>query len=236
MELQDLIAHFRSQVSDEEAPLLWSDPEVLLYAIDAQDMFVRLTGGIADTTVAAADVGSPANRLQDLAVTTSVPTAAHSPHILRIRSGRLVTAKRDVKFISESGMQQVKVSDYGFTYGLSFDDTEVGVVDYGVLGVRKNEVRWVRVPAVTDTCRLHVYRLPFPRIVIQEDDLEIDVQHHIHLVLWMKHLAYSKQDAETADRKAAQDSGAAFMSYCTQSAQDIARQRYKPRIVQYGGI
>lgn len=233
MELQDLIAEFRNQVSDTEVPYLWSDPEVLRYAIDAQDMFVRRIGGIEDVTVAAADVGAPPTRLPDLALTASSPYSSHSQYILRIRSGRLLTVRRDAKFISESGLRNVVVRDYGRTIGLTLDDTDIGDVSYGVLGIRKNYVRWVRVPSAVDTCRLNIYRLPYPRITAQEDDLEVDELHHMHLLLWMKKLAYGKQDAEARDDKKAAEYEAAFDRYCEQARREAERSRYKTRVIQY---
>ena len=236
MELQDLIEEFRRQVSDEDQPYLWSDPEVLDYAIDAQDTLVRRTGGLADVTVAAADIGSPQTRLQDLALVASSPYSLISPYVLRIRSGRLLTAARDIIVGQESDMQKVMVEDYGWSVGAAFDDAETGDVRHGVLGVRENYVRWVKVPAATDTCRLHVFRLPYPRIAAQEDDLEVQAQHHRALLLHMKHLAYSKQDAEARDDKQAATNETMFAQYCATARQEIDRVRYRPRVVQYGGL
>jgi hypothetical protein len=236
VELQDLIAEFRSQIDDEAPPYLVSDDSALLYAIDAQDMFVRLTGGIKDVTVAAADVGTPATRLQDLALAEDNPYSAVSPYVLRIRSGRLLTALRDVEFIGEGDLSQVSFSDYGVTSGASLDDTDTGEVRYGLQDIRDGYVRWVRVPDAADTCRLSVYRLPFPRIADQEDDLEIQAQHHLHLVKWMKHLAYSKEDAEIYDKNLADRNEAAFKAYCDAASGEADRRRHKTRVVHYGGL
>lgn len=227
MTILELIAHFRAQVSDEAAPFLWPDAEVLLYVIDAQDELALRTGGIADATT---------NDLTLLTLTAAQPFSALSPHVLRIRSGRLLTAKRDVKFISEADVEQIVFNDYGFSQGLSFDDADTGEVRFGVLGVEEDQVRWVRVPAAADTCRLHVFRLPYPRIVNTASPLEVDVRHHIHLVKWMKHLAYSKQDAETRDDKQAADNFAAFAAYADGARKQLERKRYKPRVVHYGGV
>lgn len=232
----DVITQFRSQVDDEAQPNLWTDDEVMLYLIDAQDMYVRLTGGIADVTVAAADVGSPATRLADLALTAGQPYTLHSPYILRIRSARLLTAARDVIVASEGDLQQVMVKDYGWVRGLTFDDADTGNVDYGVLGIRENYVRWVKVPASVDTCRLHVQRLPYPRIVDEEDAFEIGEEHHLHLIKWMKHMAYSKEDAETYDKDLAAANEASFRRYCEQGKKERERRQYKPRTVVYGGL
>jgi hypothetical protein len=234
--LQELIARFRSEVADEAQPHLWSDSELLTYAVDAQDRLVRATGGIADVTVAAADVGNPVTRLQDLALTANDPYSTISPYVLRIRSARLLTAARDVAIAQEADMPAVTQQDYGWAQGMHFDDTDTGVVTHGVLGVREDKVRWVRVPVEADTCRLHVFRLPFPRIDDQGDALEVREEHHESLLLWMKHRAYSKQDAEARDDKQAAESRAVFMQYCETARQEQERRKYRPRVVQYGGI
>ncbi|HYF28587.1 MAG TPA: hypothetical protein VD931_22800 [Baekduia sp.] len=240
METQALLEEFRAQVADEAAPHLWSDDEVLRYMIDAQDMLVRRFGGITDVTVAAADIGSGASlRLQDLAVTLNTPLTAHSQYILRIRSGRLVTARRDVQFLQESDLSvsAEAIPDYGSFGSLTLDDTDTGQVQYGVLGIKEKNVRWVKVPDATDTCRLHVYRLPYPRITDWDAiPLEIDEHHHMHLLKWMKYLAYSKQDAETRDDEKAELNRQAFEAYAKEVKQEVERRRYRPRVVQYGGL
>lgn len=235
MNLQGLINdHFRTQVADEDQPYLWSDPEALAFAIDAQDMFTRLTGGIQDITAAATDAAVIAGTaFADLVVSVGVPFTAHSPYWLRLRSARLVTGKLDVDFISQGDMHVVPTRDYGWTRGLTLDDTDVGDVRFAVLGIKERQVRWVRVPNVADTCRVQFMRLPYPRIVKQDDPLEITEEHHLHLVKWMKHLAYSKEDAETYDKNLAATNEASFRAYCEQARQEIERRRYKPRVVQF---
>lgn len=241
MELQDLIEEFRNQVSDTALPCLWSDDEVLRYAIDAQDQLVRMTGGIADVTVALADIGSPQTRLQDLDVVVGQPYAALSPYILRHRTARLLTVKQDIRIINHSDLPitqgRASTTDYGLLgQSLQLDDTETGEVLYGMLGLRDGYVRWLRVPASVDTCRLSVFRLPYPRIAAQEDNLEVKEQHHLHLIKWMKHLAYSKQDGEVYDKGQAEGARAAFVDYCSTAKAEQERERYKPRQVQYGGL
>ncbi len=236
-----VIDEFRSQVDDKAQPYLWPSDEALRYLIDAQDRMVRGLGGIADVTVAAGDVGSPATRLPDLVLTSGSPYSAVSQYVVRIRSGRLISAARDVKFANEADMAQARVQDYGWTTGLTFDDAKTGDVRYGVLGVREDYVRWMDVPAANDTCRLHIKRLPYPRlptVLDQLDDeaLEVHEEHHLELVSWMKYLAYSKQDAEAYDPKKAETCRAAFVAYVDRARREQERRQFKPRVVQYGGL
>lgn len=238
MTLQGLIEFWRKQVSDESAPYLWDDDEALLFAIDAQDQFVRKMGGFSVNTVDAAS--DPTNlQLHDLVLTPNVPSTTFSPYILRIRSAKLMTAKLALKIISEAEAPYSTVQSHDYSFGRTtkfLDDTDVGTVEYAIVGLTDNALRWVKVPTVADTCRLHVYRLPFPRITSQDSALEIDEQHHMHLSLWMKHLAYSKEDGETYDKTLADKNADAFWKYCERAAGEKDRQRFKPRVVQYGGL
>ena len=240
MTLQGLIDYFRKQVSDEAAPFLWDDAEALLFAIDAQDMFVRKIGGISCNTVAAAS--DPSNlQLHDLVLTANTPYSAFSPYILRIRSGKLLTAKLGVKFISESEIPASTAQSNDYSNGSPrtpyyLDDTDTGTVSQAIIGIVDKQVRWYKVPNAADSCRLHVYRLPYPRIIDQDSALEIEEQHHIHLVKWMKHMAYAKEDAETYDKDLSERNEKAFMAYCDDAKAELDRQRFKPRMVQYGGL
>lgn len=237
---QDIITRFREQVADEDPPYLWGDEEALVFLVDAQDMFCRLTGGIADMTVPSGQQGSPATRLVDLAVTQGQPYTAHSPYILRIRSVWLRTLAMEVPTVSEGDIPRLVVNDYGtrlnWGRGLSLDDNDIGDVRWAVLGIIRNQIRWLRVPNAADTARLHVYRLPYPRITGEKDTLEIDEQHHLHLVKWMKHLAYSKEDSETYDKQLADKNEKLFRDYCAEARGEIDRQRHKTRVVQMNAM
>ena len=65
--------------------------------------------------------------------------------------------------------------------------------------------------------------------------LEIDEQHHLHLLDGMKRLAYRKEDAETYDRGRADQFDAAFYAYCDQAKAERERREHKYRTIPYGG-
>jgi len=236
MDQDDLIAQFRAQVGDEAVPYLWAYEEVQQYVIDAQDMFARLTGGIADVTVPLADIGSPQTRLQDLDLVIGEPYTALSPYILRFIGGRLLTAKWDITFANQADLRTMRWNDYGWNFGAQLDDTETGDARYALLGIRDHYVRWMKVPNATDTCRLQFRRLPYPRIAVSDDALEIDEEHHFHLIKWMKTLAYAKEDSETYDKRLSELNEASFRSYCNQARQENDGRRFRHRVVQYGGL
>lgn len=238
METQDLLDLFRKQVSDEEKPFLWDDVERLQYLIDAQDTFVRKMGGFSDYSTSA---------LTDIQVTKGQPLSKFSKYILRIRSIKLLTQRRNVTMISEADLKTKArggegigsmLTDYGMLSPslLYLDDLDIGPVYYAVIGVQDNALRWHRVPDQNDIARMHIYRLPYPRMKDEESCLEIDEQHHIALIMWMKYLAYSKEDAETYDRDLAEINRVGFVTYCDEAKAEKDRQRFKPRVIHYGGF
>lgn len=227
MDIQSLIKRFRKQIEDIEQPYLVDDDEALDFVIDAQDTFVRRMGGFSDYSTAA---------LTDVALVADTPTSVISPYILRIRSAKLLTALRAIAVINEADISRFSISDYGFQSQEYMNDDDTGEVVAAILGVEENKVRWWRVPDTADTMRMHIYRLPYPRISVQEDDLEIEEQHHFHLIKWMKHLAYSKPDAEIYDKNLAALNKTLFEEYCDTAKAEKERKVFKPRIVHYGGI
>lgn len=228
MKFEEIIDLFRTQVDDRLKPYLFSETEVLLYAIDSQDEFVRLTGGITDSSTP---------EITRIAVEVDVPLAEHSPYILRFRSAKLLTARRQLRIMREEDVPMVTIrTDYGINSTVYLDDEDTGPVTGMVLGVEENKVRWFRVPEEADTCALNVFRLPYPRCGSASEKPEIDEQHHQHLVMWMKHRAYSKEDAETYDKDLAEKNKLDFEAYCFRAKQEIERKRYRPGLVQYGGL
>lgn len=83
--------------------------------------------------------------------------------------------------------------------------------------------------------QLSVFRKPL--VAITDDQaLEIPTEHQPHLLMWVKHRAYMKQDAETFDRTKAAEFKNDFEAYCFEVSQQQGRSRHKPRAVAYGGI
>ncbi len=91
MNSTELLALFRSDVVDDVAPYLWSDPEVYAYMNDAYFMFVRLTGGIPD--------GS--SSVTQLTAALDTPTTALDASVMRIRTAiNLTDRNRPVTVIN----------------------------------------------------------------------------------------------------------------------------------------
>ena len=106
-----------------------------------------------------------------------------------------------------------------------------------VIGEQRHVVRWTTTPVVDDTVQLSVYRLPLGTITRDAQEFtDVDEDHHIHFLDWMKHLAYKKQDAETFDRAKSDESAQAFLDYCEFVKAEHERYKHVNRTVAYGGI
>lgn len=218
---------FRSEVRDEETPYLWSDVEIYSYMDDAQNMFARLQGGIADSSSAAARIAVAAGDV-------FVPT---SPTILKLRAVRRAADGYDVEILNYEDLQTRRDSqpnDYGRMRGYRLDNT-VGQIRAVVSGMEANKLRLLHIPEEDQTLELTVYRMPLVALDGQGKVLEIDEIHHRPLLHWMKYLAHQKQDAETYDRGRAENFRAEFLAYADQAKAERERREHKYRTVAYGG-
>lgn len=216
MTSDELLDLFRDEAADQEAPYLWSDSLIYSYVDDAQKMFCRLTDGISDAT-------SPLTRL-DVAVGDSY--LATSPLILRLRNASRADTGRAVEVVNIEDLPA-----RGWRY-----DGRTGPVDALVIGEEAGKARTYPLPSEALTINLSVFRLPRSSIANAGQPLEIDEQHHRHLLMWAKSLAYGKQDAETFDRNKKQGYEAEFRGYCAAVKVEQQRARFKTRAVAYGGI
>lgn len=212
----ELLDLFRVEMNDRTEPKLWSDEFIFGAIDDAQKQFTRLTDGIPDSTTPA---------VVELAVTTAGDTYALHPAILKIRSARRLDNGRPVAVVNEEDMP---------TRNMFFDGI-TGTLQALVTGMDENSVRVWPMPREAADVRLSVFRLPLVDIT-DDQAFEIGVQHHRHLLMWAKHLAYGVQDAETFDKTKSQEFKDRFEVYCFKAKQEQARARHKPRAVAYGGI
>jgi len=224
----ELFDAFRSDVVDTAKPYLWTDDEVVRYADDAYRMFTRFTGGIAD-------ISSDATVID---LTVGEDTYDLHPSILKVMDVTLDSDGSEITVIS--GLDQPNLfsnaTDYGQMRTLNRKN-EPGVVRWLVTGQQRGKCKVIQIPVVADTLLLSIYRLPLVHIVDETHDLaEVDEDHHLHLLLWMKHLAYMKQDAETFDKTKSADMEQSFRNYCLQVKAEWERYKHNTRVVRYGGI
>lgn len=213
-ELRD---QFRSDVVDTVQPHLWADEEIFRYIDDAQKMFCRRVGGLAD-------VSTPG--VTQLPVVTTTDWVDISPLILKFRAANFVADGSKVEITNFEDLAEK---------GIRFDGSK-GRVKALVIGMEEGRARLWPYPDQVDIIQLMVDRLPLKHITDEGQKLEIAEQHHLHLLHWVKHLAYSKQDAETRDDKKAAEYEIRFYSYCAEAKAEKERAKHKTRVVTYGGI
>ena len=212
MDTTELRNMFRSEFSDDVVPYLVSDALVYNYIDDAQKMFCRKTEGIED------------GRSFTLAVAPGTEWYDLDPVILKIRKAVNTATGREVSLINTERAELA---------GVRFDG-RTGPLNVLVLGIEKNAARAWPVPNAAATVELQVFRLP--RTVEAGDSLELDEQHHQHLLLWVKHRAYGIQDSEVTDKRKAEEYEQRFNSYCFEARKEQERARRVVGAVAYGGI
>lgn len=221
-----LYARFRSDVVDVVEPFLWSADEVYGYMDDAQGMLCRLTDGIRDSSSEAAQAQ----------VSAGEPWVEIHPAVLRIRSISLASTGKDIRLLSYGDVAGADKMNYPFPATNEMNLT--GNVLVAIVDMEDGKLRLVRIPAADDTLNLIVERLPLCEISKRNvpDRFEVRQEHHLHLLLWMKHLAYAKQDAETFNEAKSREFQAAFVAYCDQAKLEKARRNQTPRLMAYGGL
>lgn len=226
----ELYSAFRSDVVDTEIPYLWTDSEVYRYMNDAYRTYVRLTGGVPDK--------SSAITLLDIVIGERV--AEVSPLILKFRVMELVSSGKTITILNETDPVLTTRADYGSLRTL-YRNREPGPVSYAVVGADRNRLRglveWIQIPQEADQVQCSLLRLPLEKITgsTQEFD-DMGDEHHESLLMWMKHRAYGKQDAETFDRGKSEQFKTAFEAYCTTSRNEYDRYKTKVRVLAYGGL
>jgi hypothetical protein len=215
MNSSELLSQFRADVSDEVAPYLWSDTEGYSYIDSAQKQFCRKVGGIGDAT-------SPLTTL-NLALGTD--WIAISPLILKIREAYLQDGT-PVEVLNYEDLPSRRIRF----------DGKVGRVKILVIGMEPGSVRVYPTSNETNVLKLLVDRLPLKTITEEDQKLEVQDQHKEGLGLWIRHRAYSKQDAETLNKGEAAQLKQDFMQYCAESKAERDRVKHKTRVVAYGGI
>ena len=227
MESQDLLSTFRCDVVDDVEPYLWSTKEVYRYINDAYFMFVRLTGGIADGSTAA---------VTDLVASTGVATTAVHSSIMQFRTAFNVTLKQPVTIINVQDTDTFVGDDYGLL-SRGYDSTAPGRPTRMIIGEEDGYVRWVQVPDADYNIHVVVERLPLIPITRERQQfLGVREEHHYHLLKWVRHLAYRKQDADTFNLVKSDQERNDFIAYCEMAKNEKAGRRHKVRTTSYGGI
>lgn len=218
MDSTGIVDLFRAEVADLQQPFLWSDDEAYAFLDDAQIEFCRRTEGIADARTPS---------VTHLSVVPGGEWYEKSPLILKVRSATRADTGRQVSVVNIESQ---------LAFGIKFDGA-TGVVGALIDGMDDGAFRAHPVPNETVTINLAVFRLPIAKITSAgAQALEVASQHHPHLVLWMRHRAYSKQDADAFDPRRAAEYEDKFEKYCAKAKAEQERARRQVGAVVYGGI
>jgi hypothetical protein len=214
-----MLVRFRDEVNDAEEPYLWSDASVLDYIGEAEVEFCRRTDGIGDATTV---------EVCELDIVAGTQWYDLHEKVLKIRGAHRGDTGDPVDVLNVEDMA---------TRGMRFDG-KAGTLRALITGIEERRIRVWPVPTETFTVQLTVFRTPLNPISQDNDSgtFEIGAEHHPFLLDWVKHLAYSKHDAETFDRTKAAEHEQRFERYCSNTRQEQRRLRHKPRSVAYGGI
>lgn len=212
MTAKELLVLLRTEISDLVEPYLWSDPLLYSYIDDAQKQFCRLTEGVED------------GRSFKVSVTAGKEWYTLSPKILKLRKVVNAATGRELKVINVERMT---------AEGLYFNG-RTGPIQALVTGIEKHSARAWPLPDTETLLHLSVFRMP--ETITASDEPEIDEQHHRHLLMWAKHLAYDVQDSEVFDRRKSEDYDLRFRDYCAASRREQERARRVVGSTIYGGI
>lgn len=213
MNTTELLAVFRDEVADTVVPYLWSDTLVYAYIDDAQKQFCRETFGIEDA------------RSYKLTITPDTEWYKLSPKITRLLSAADSVTGRDIPILS---VEDVKAKC------IKFNGSKASKVSALVKGQQKNYLRAWPIPTTAAVIPLSTLRLPAD--IGAGDDFEIDEQHILNLLLWVKYRAYAKQDVETLDKRKSLDCKTEFLAYCAESKTEQGRLRRTVGVTRFGGI
>lgn len=227
MESHELLYAFRCDVVDDVEPYLWANSEVYNYINDAYYMFVRLTGGIAD--------GS--SSVTQLIAADGEPTTPIDESIMRIRTARNTTLQnRSMRIINIQDMDDLLTEDYGLWTRANQMDVS-GRPEAIIIGEEDGYVRWVNKPDAEYSIQLVVERLPLIPITRKQQLFAgVRVEHHYHLLKWVRHLAYRKQDADTFNLVKSDEERNDFVAYCEMAKREKGIRKHKVRTTSYGGI
>jgi hypothetical protein len=215
----ELLALFRNEVMDTEMPYLWSDEEAYIYLSDAYTMLVRFLGGTSDaTTAAVTDVSYAANASE---------ISLHASVLRIVRAFN--SAGDEISVIENTDFPLVR--DSAGKVSLLKAGSETGAqILYLVMGADNRKAKLHPKPTGTGTLKLHVRRVPINTALTAVSTLDdLQPEHHIHLIKWMKSLAYRKQDSETYDMEKALLNENAFLQYASQAVYELTRLHRKSK-------
>lgn len=180
MKLGKLVELFRLAVDDTVVPYLWSDQEVIAYAVDAENEACRRARLLIDSSTAA--ICQHAIGIADTSITLD-------PRIIFVK--RAIVAGQ-TKPLSRLNMRDLDENYPGW-------ESHTGRIEGMVTDWETGKLRLYRVPTAIATINMTVVRLPLIEMNDFEDTPEVNARAHEGLINWMAYRAFMKPDKETYD-------------------------------------
>ena len=184
MNVEELIAEYRSITDDRAVPYLWSDMDIAGYADDAVNEACERARLIEDRVTSA---------VCNIALVAGVPDYPLHPSIFFIKrithNGQLLEETSSEKLHTQWQAWETRTGQpQAFVYDQS------------------TTLRIFPIPKEPGAVKLTVYRLPLASLSAENENAvpEIPVRYHKRLLDWMLYRGYSKQDADTQDVTKAQ--------------------------------
>lgn len=196
MNLEQLIAQFRIDAHDLQAPPLWESEWVAAWLTEAQAeaairgrlLFEAADPAICEIAVTAGVATYPLHKsLYELAHLRFKPTGSTQSEPVHLK------AREELDRIRPGWRDEAGTPRYAVQ-----DDTRITLVPR---------------PELAGTLHIEGYRVPLKALENDTDKPEIHEAHHRHLVHWALHRAFTKPDSETIDPTRAATAEAAFTRY-----------------------
>lgn len=178
MTLEELIALYRAQSLDAEAPYFCSDELLTVYANEAQDEACRRGQFLRDAS----------SSLCTVAYAPGDESIALDPRIVRV-----LRASADSFPVEVLGAQQMADMMPAWQTGSAERPRIL------VSGLTQDRLYLWPKPTSAGQIKLHVLRFPLEKMANDSDTPEIRQEMHPALVEWMLYRAYSRTDADTQD-------------------------------------
>lgn len=198
MNLEQLTAQFRIDADDlVPNPYLWEGEWIAAWLTEAQSqaairarlLYEAADPAICEIAVTAGVATYPLHKsLYELAHLRFKPTGATQSEPVHLK------AREELDRIRPGWRDRTSTQP---CYAIQ-DDTRITLVDR---------------PSVAGTLYVEGYRVPLRALANDNDKPEINEAHHIHLVQWALHRAFSKPDADTRDPGRAAAAEAKFTAY-----------------------
>jgi hypothetical protein len=169
------------------------------------------------------------NPLFDITTNIGVQSYPLDKRILQVEGIRSATTGRTLY-----------IADIKDVWNNTFAYSDKGTPDRVVLDYDTGTISFFKIPSVSDTYRLLVYRLPLKSLSWEdnEDEIELRQEFVIPMLDYAAYIAYNKDEANTLDPQRSLFFYQRFNQEFPQTSaySDVRKRRTTNRSVRYGGI